>query len=61
MPEEKVDLTEEYKDAQEVISKLGHLLARGLVDLDWIIEEAKKNAKEQEKELKRKKVVIHKS
>ncbi len=55
---DKVDLTEDYEMAKEVISKLGHLLARGFVDLDWVIEEAKKNAKEQEKELKRKRVAV---
>lgn len=55
---DKIDLTEDYEMVKEVISKLGHLLARGFVDLDWVIEEAKKNAKEQEKEIKRKRVVV---
>lgn len=59
MPE-KIDLTEDYNMAKDVISKLGFLIARGFVDIEWIIEEAKKNAKDQEREIKRKRVVVHK-
>ena len=60
MAEEKVDLTEEYELTKEVISKLGRLIARGFVDIDWIIEQAKENAKKQAQEIKRKRVPIHK-
>lgn len=61
MPDDKIDLTKEYEMSKEVISKLGHLLARGFVDLDWIIEQAKENAKQQAREIKRKKVPVKKS
>jgi len=60
MPEEKIDLTEDYNMAKDVISKLGFLIARGFVDIEWIIEEAKKNAENQTKEIKRKRVVVRK-
>jgi hypothetical protein len=39
----KIDLTEDYNMSKDVIQKLSHLIARGFVDLDWIIEEAKKD------------------
>jgi len=57
---EKTDITEDYEIAKEVISKLGRLIARGIVDVDWIIEQAKENAEKQAKEIKRKKVPVHK-
>ena len=57
---EKVDLTEDYEMTKEVISKLGCLIARGFVDIDWIIEQAKENAKKQAKEIKRKRVPVYK-
>jgi hypothetical protein len=60
MPDEKIDLTEEYELTKEVISKLGRLIARGLVDIDWVIEQAKENAKQQAKEIKRKRIQISK-
>ena len=58
---EKIDLTEDYNLAKDVISKLGFLIARGFVDIEWIIEEAKKNAKNQAREIKRKRVPIRKN
>ena len=58
---EKIDLTKDYELSKDVISKLGYLIARGFVDIEWIIEEAKKNAKKQAREIKRKKVVFRKS
>jgi hypothetical protein len=57
----KIDLTEDYKLTRDVISKLGYLIARGVVDIDWIIEEAKENAKKHAREIKRKKIPIRKS
>lgn len=57
---EKIDLTEDYNMAKDVISKLGFLIARGFVDIEWIMDEAKKTAEQQAKEIKRKRVVIHK-
>jgi hypothetical protein len=60
MAEEKIDLTEDYKLAKDVISKLGFLIARGFVNIEWIMDEAKKTAKQQAREIKRKRVVIHK-
>ncbi len=60
MTEEKIDLTEDYNIAKDVISKLGFLIARGFVDIEWIMDEAKKTAKQQAKEIKRKRVVVHK-
>jgi hypothetical protein len=65
MPEEekssKIDLTKDYNLSKEVIEKLSHLIARGFVDLDWIIEEAKKGSKQVAREIKKKKVTIHKN
>jgi hypothetical protein len=55
---EKIDLTKDYELSKEVISKLGYLIARGFVDVDWVLEEAKKNAKKQAAEIKRKKVPV---
>jgi hypothetical protein len=56
----KIDLTEDYNMSKDVIQKLSHLIARGFVDLDWIIEEAKKGSKQVARELKKKKVTVHK-
>jgi hypothetical protein len=55
---EKIDLTKDYELSKDVISKLGYLIARGFVDIDWVVEEAKKNAKKQAAEIKRKKVPV---
>ena len=58
---EKIDLTEDYNMAKDVISKLGFLIARGFVDIEWIIDEAKKNAKDQAREIKRRRVPVRKN
>ena len=55
---EKIDLTKDYEMAKDVISKLGYLIARGFVDIEWIIEEAKKNAKKQARVIKQKRVPV---
>ncbi len=57
---DKIDLTEEYRDAQEVISKLGRLIAHGHVDVEWILEQARENAKKQAQEIKKRRIPVKK-
>lgn len=60
MSEKKTNLTEDYRLSREVIEKLSYLIARGFVDLDWIIEESQRNSGKVAKELRKKKIKINK-